>query len=150
MLKVLSSIAVLYEGNINDSDTLEQTMKELVMQTSAINRKPVVVIDVGITEENSLMLKQKGLKEASMNDHFCEHYELELSKKGGTKNYAKVCERIGRLKERCPTANKHYNIEVKLDEKQDKAIDVIWKRTPLKPKSSEGVYFIRTSLFTNR
>lgn len=201
----------IYEGNISDSDTLEQTIEELAEQTSASDRKPVVVIDAGIlTEENSLMLKQKeydyigvsrtklkdytakeaggenikiydkrknpielrlvtkpdcadtymyvkskqkALKEASMNDHFCERYELELnkiqaalSKKGGTKKYAKVCERIGRLKERYPTANKHYSIEVKPDEKQDKAIDVIWKRTPLKPKSSEGIYFIRTSL----
>ncbi|NMA30314.1 MAG: IS1634 family transposase [Candidatus Methanofastidiosa archaeon] len=201
----------IYEGNISDSDTLEQTIEDLATGTSASGRKPLVVIDAGIlTEGNSLMLKQKGydyigvsrtklkdytaketdgentkiydkrknpielrlvtkpgcadtymyvkskqkgLKEASMNDHFCERYELELnniqaalSKKGGTKKYAKVCERIGRLKERYPTANKHYSIEVKPDEKQDKAIDVIWKRTPLKPKSSEGIYFIRTSL----
>ena len=201
----------IYEGNISDSDTLERTIEELAMETSASDRKPVVVIDAGIlTEENCLMLKrkgydyigvsrtklkdytaietegentrvydkrknpielrlvtkpdcadtymyvkskQKGLKEASMNDHFCERYELELNKiqaalnkKGGTKKYGKVCERIGRLKERYPTANKHYSIEVKPDEGQDKAIDVIWERTPLKPKSSEGIYFIRTSL----
>jgi len=201
----------IYRGNISDSDTLEQTIDELAVHTSSSGRKPVIVIDAGIlTEENSLMLKQKqydyigvsrtklkdytaieadgentiiydkrknpielrlvtkpgctdtymyvkskqkALKEASMNDHFCERYELELSniqaalsKKGGTKKYAKVCERIGRLKERYPTANKHYSIEVKPDNKQDKAIDVIWKKNPLKPKSGEGIYFIRTSL----
>ncbi len=97
--------------------------------------------------------QQKAIKEASMNDHFCERYEAELdnikaalTKKGGTKKYERVWERIGRLKERYPTANKHYNIEVKPDDKQEKAIDVIWKKNPLKPKSGEGIYFIRTSL----
>jgi len=201
----------IYQGNISDGDTLEQTIKELALHTSSSGYKPVIVIDAGIiTEENALMLKQKkydyicvnrtkikdytaiepdgqntlifdkkgnpielrlvskpdctdtymyvyskqkGMKEASMNDHFCERYESELdnikavlSKKGGTKKYTKVWERIGRLKERYSTANKHYTIEVEADDKQEKALDVTWKKTPLKPKSSEGIYFIRTSL----
>jgi hypothetical protein len=62
----------------------------------------------------------KAVKESSMNDHFCDRYEEELDnvaraiqKKGGTKLYGKVMERIGRIKERYPTANKHYEIEVK-------------------------------------
>jgi hypothetical protein len=60
----------------------------------------------------------KAVKESSMNDHFCDRYEEELDnvaraihKKGGTKRYGKVMERIGRIKERYPTANKHYEID---------------------------------------
>ena len=97
--------------------------------------------------------QQKALKESSMNDHFSQHYEEDLEnikaalyKKNGTKKLAKVWERIGRLKERYPTANKHYKIEVIPDEKQDKAIAIKWSKNRLKPKSYEGVYFIRTSL----
>jgi hypothetical protein len=97
--------------------------------------------------------QQKAIKEASMNDHFSQRYEEDLEhirealyKKGGTKKLDKVWERIGRLKERYPTANKHYKIEVTPDEKKNKAIDLKWKKTPVKPKSEEGIYFIRTSL----
>ena len=97
--------------------------------------------------------QQKGVKEQSMNDHFCQRYEEELDKigaalhkKGGTKKYEKVWERIGRLKERYPTANKHYHIEVIPDQHQKSAIEIRWKRTQVNPKEGEGVYFIRTSL----
>lgn len=201
----------IYQGNIADSKTLENTIQELSQNSSSTGRKPVIVMDAGIiTEKNTLMLKEKGydyicvnrtklkeykqvetsaetitvydnrenpieikmvekqgcpdtylhvhsqqkaVKEASMNDHFSQHYEEDLEniraaldKKGGTKKLVKVWERIGRLKERYPTANKHYKIEVIPDGQQDKAIDIKWSKTQLKPKSNEGVYFIRTNL----
>lgn len=201
----------IYQGNISDSETLEETIKELSDNTSTTGRKPVIVMDAGIiTEDNATMLKaagydyicvsrtklkdykhvkpeeesvtiydnrdnpmelklvekpgcsdtylyvysqQKAVKEASMNEHFSQRYEeaMEnireaLHKKGGTKKLEKVWERIGRLKERYPTANKHYKIEVLPDDEQEKAIDIKWKKTPVKPKSGEGIYFIRTSL----
>ncbi len=204
----------IYEGNVSDSKTLNNTIDELSVHTSSTGRKPVVVMDAGIiTEENALSLKSKGYdyicvsrtklkdyspvkengadkiisdkngkqiklrlvekqdcsdtymyvrseqkaqKEASMNDHFSQRYEedlenirIALTKKGGTKKLEKVWERIGRLKERYSTANKHYSIEVIPDEKQEKAIDVKWTKNQIKPKDSEGVYFIRTSLTDN-
>jgi hypothetical protein len=95
----------------------------------------------------------KAVKESSMNDHFCDRYEEELDnvaraihKKGGTKRYGKVMERIGRIKERYPTANKHYEIEVK--QQDGITTEVTWKRKgrPVNSKPGEGVYFIRTSL----
>jgi len=97
--------------------------------------------------------QQKAVKEQSMSDHFCQRYEEELDKidaalhkKGGTKKYERVWERIGRLKERYPTANKHYHVEVIPDQHQKNAIEIRWKRTGVKPKEGEGIYFIRTSL----
>lgn len=97
--------------------------------------------------------KKKALKEASMNNRFSERYQEELqnikaalSKKGGIKKLEKVWERIGRLKEKYSTANKYYSIEVTPDEENKNAIDVIWTKNTVKPKESEGVYFIRTSL----
>lgn len=97
--------------------------------------------------------QQKAVKEASMHDHFSQRYEEELKnikqsleKKGGTKRIEKVWERIGRLKERYPTANKHYWISVTPDNENKNAIDVKWGKNQTKPKESQGVYFIRTSI----
>jgi len=97
--------------------------------------------------------EQKAKKELSMDNHFSQCYEEELenikkslAKKGGTKKLEKVWERIGRLKERYPSANKHYEITVKPDNENDKAADIIWKRKALKPRKEHGVYFLRTSL----
>ena len=95
--------------------------------------------------------QMKAKKEMAMNDHFCERYEEELGhiaqaihKKGGTKKYAKVIERIGRIKERYPAANKHYQIDVKQED--GIAVQVIWNKKPSSPSAGEGVYFIRTNL----
>jgi transposase len=93
----------------------------------------------------------KEQKELSMDHHYSLRYEEQLTAisqaihiKGGTKRSEKVWERIGRLKERYPSANKHYRIQVK--ENNGIATQVVWKRLPVKAHKSEGVYFIRTSL----
>lgn len=95
--------------------------------------------------------QMKAMKESSMSDHFSQRYEEELdnvahaiNKKGGTKKYGKVMERIGRIKERYPTANKHYEIEV--TQKGDLAVAVSWKRKALAGPSGEGEYFLRTCI----
>ena len=116
---------------------------------------PIEVCWVKTSGESDQYLRihsqMKAAKETSMNDHFSDRYEEELDtvaraihKKGGTKKYGKVMERIGRIKERYTTANKHYEIEVK--EKDGLATEVLWKRKPQTSQSGEGVYFIRTSL----
>jgi hypothetical protein len=58
-------------------------------------------------------------KEASMRTRFQQRFEQELeraaaalTKKGGTKKYPKVMERIGRLRERYPMTARFYKIEV--------------------------------------
>jgi len=95
--------------------------------------------------------KMKALKESSMNEHFSERYEEELEnlaqsihKKRGTKKYDKVMERIGRIKERYSTANRHYEINVKAE--NNIAVSIQWKRKPVSVGAQEGVYFLRTNL----
>ena len=97
--------------------------------------------------------QQKAVKEASMNNHFSKRYEEDLenikdalNKKGGTKKIEKVWERIGRLKEKYPTANKYYSITVIPDQERKKATDIKWSKNTVTPKQTEGVYFIRTNL----
>ena len=95
--------------------------------------------------------EMKAVKEASMDEHFSERYEEELTnlaasihKKGGTKKHEKVMERIGRIKERYSTANKHY--EIKITAKDGIATEINWSRKPQKSSPNEGIYFLRTSL----
>jgi len=65
-----------------------------------------------------------------------------LNKKYGTKNYAKVIERIGRLKERYRSVAHGYKITVVKDPGTDKAIDIKWSRK--KREKTSGVYCLRT------
>ena len=95
--------------------------------------------------------KMKEVKESSMNDHYSERFEEELKnlslsihKNRGTKKYEKVIERIGRIKERYSTANKHY--EIKVEAKDGIAVNIAWKRKIPKTFSDEGIYFLRTNL----
>ncbi|MCK5137825.1 MAG: IS1634 family transposase, partial [Bacteroidales bacterium] len=97
--------------------------------------------------------QQKAVKEASMNDHFSQRYEQDLErireglhKKGGTKKLDKVWERVGRLKERYPSANKHYNITITPDGENVNAIDLKWSKKTPRTGSSDGVYFVQTNL----
>ncbi len=198
----------IYEGNISDPETLCKTIEELALKTSALKRKPFIVMDAGIaTKDNLLLIKEKGYdylcvtrsklkdytvsqskgglievfdnreqkieiqyvekegqsdkflyvhsyakaeKEASMNSFFSRHFEEELKnmesslhKKGGTKKLEKVYERLGRIKERYPSANKHYKIEIASDGKLATAIT--WKHIEKSPGPTDVVYFLRTS-----
>ncbi len=130
-------------------------MGEKIVHLNDKRNQPIEIRWVEKPDNNDRFLyvhsQMKAVKESAMNDHFCDRYEEELDniahsiyKKGGTKKYAKVLERIGRIKERYPAANKHYKIDV--EEKDGIAVKVTWKRKPLSNAPGEGVYFIRTNL----
>jgi hypothetical protein len=104
----------------------------------------------------------KALKETSMKTAFEQRFEdgLEcitesLTKKSGVKAYDKVCERIGRLKQKYPSAHKRYKIEIeKQVEKQGKkekeiCTTIRWEKiAKLDAQKQEecGVYFLRTNI----
>jgi len=91
-------------------------------------------------------------KEQAMKDRFQRRYEeglaeikAALSKKGGTKRYEKVLERIGRLKERCHGIAQYYELSVS---RQDEIVtDLTWTLTKSEAAESRysGRYYIRTS-----
>lgn len=125
------------------------------------NRKRKIALQRVTVEGNTdtfmyIRSEQKAAKEASMEAHFSGRYERELTglnesiqRKGGVKNITKVYERMGRIKERYPAANKHYSIRV--EKKGDRAIRLTFsRRIPQeKVRASHGVYFIRTTLKLN-
>lgn len=95
----------------------------------------------------------KQAKERSINEQKKTRFEQELNqvktgihKKGGTKQYGKVMERIGRIKERYPMIHKYYRLTVNHDD-NNKATDFHWEIKDIKPKEDpgHGVYFLRTN-----
>ncbi len=70
-----------------------------------------------------------------------------LTKKGCLKNYEKVLEKIGRLKQRYSRISKYYTISVEKEEKGKNAAKITWKQQPA-PETKDtfpGVYCLRTS-----
>ena len=96
-------------------------------------------------------LKQK--KEQSMQDRLQQNFEEQLAhlaksirKKGCTKRYDKVLERIGRLKEKYKQIARYYQIDVQ--ERDGLASRITWNY--LKEQSNQrfsGAYFLRTDRF---
>ena len=92
----------------------------------------------------------------SMRSQFEQRFELELQKiaqsaerKGGTKKAAKVHERIGRARERYPSVQYYYDIEVSLTPDNQTVTAVNWSKNEQRyaqKETSLGLYFLRTSL----
>jgi hypothetical protein len=92
----------------------------------------------------------KELKESSMSTSSMQRFEqgleqvkLGIAKKSGIKKQEKVWERIGRLKERYPSIQQHYNVTIDADEKGI-VTAVNWERKAVENK--DGYYLLRTSL----
>lgn len=96
--------------------------------------------------------RAKGKKEEAIKTLFQERFEegmkainASLTKKGGTKRYCKVLERIGRLREKYATIAHYYEVEVA--EKDGIATKVTWSfaRKEQAQQRFSGSYFLRTS-----
>jgi hypothetical protein len=197
----------IYEGNTADSSTLADIVEQMSHETSAIDRKPIIVLDAGIaTEDNIKLLRNKGYKymcvsrsglnkykadtsstpieiydnkkqsiilrkvkvdnctdnylhvhssakqkkEEGMKGRFTERFEQglqqikeSLGKKGGSKTYAAVWERIGRLKAKYPSIHRYYDIKVARDEKEI-VTELKWEQKNITTK--EGMYLLRTNM----
>jgi len=112
----------------------------------------------------------KALKEKAMKTLFEQRFEDELecikarlTKKSGVKTYEKVLERIGRLKQKYPSAHSRYKIEIEKQSvpvnsksKSGKTKDICaalkWEKIVKLDTQKEqecGVYFLRTCIKTN-
>ncbi len=94
-------------------------------------------------------------QDARAEDHPAERFESALQnladglqKKGTTKRYDKVQQRIGRLKEKYARAAQHYTIDVTRDCASDNATAISWARLekPHSQATHPGVYCLRTNL----
>lgn len=149
-------------SKLKDYQVVSADSKPTVLEDNKGNKIETIAVERGDDDprkdddtDNYLYVRseQKAIKESSMDDHFSQKYEEELDnviagihKKGGTKKIEKVWERIGRIKERYPSANKHYNIEIKQD--NGRAVEIVYSKKQIKTQQNHGVYFLRTSIET--
>jgi len=108
-----------------------------------------------LIEENEVYLycqsEAKQSKEKSMQGRWVQQFEEQLAKvaqsihkKGCTKNYQKVCERVGRLREKYPRISHYYAITV--IEKDGLAVQMNWEYVKKQQADQlfSGSYYLRT------
>jgi len=95
---------------------------------------------------------QREKKEQGIQKLFAKRFEYALEKlasglhkKRTVKNYKKVLERIGRLKEKYSRAAQYYEITVSHDEGTGKATAIEWTRKMAIADTLPGVYCLRTN-----
>ncbi len=99
-------------------------------------------------------LEARAQKEQSMKTRIQKRFEVDLEhlrsgliQKGRIKNYEKVTEKIGRLKEKYKGISSHYDFTIEKEKNGENASSIKWA---LREKKAEdrfsGVYCLRTSL----
>jgi len=137
-------------------DPRDQDHAVLVRETGSNTVSVFRTIDAE-TQETRLYCysDQKAKKEQAIRNRF--HVRLEealdklnagLDKKGTVKNYAKIHERIGRLREKNSRVAQDYRIEVIADDEKNNAIRIDWQREPKSAQKDQhcGVYCLRTNI----
>lgn len=133
----------------------ESEHKVLLKDTPGNRVEAVLVNDEGACEiELYCHSEAKAQKAEAFNTKAAVRYEAELekcllalTKKSGTKNYEKVIEKIGRLKERYRKVAAHYTVEVEREIKEGKpgknACSINWVKELV--KKNPGVYCLRSN-----
>lgn len=97
----------------------------------------------------------KALKESSMKRQFRERFEDELQKakesltrKGGTKRYEKVIERVGRAMQKYPSIARFYKVDYVRDKNDPTLMEgITWEvKVPEQMDADDGIYFLRTNV----
>jgi len=123
------------------------------------NNRDIELVRLQAKNDSEYYLKvtssAKKFTETSMRSLFQQRFEdglkntaASLSKKSGVKRYDKVCERIGRLKQKYPSTHRLYKIDIEKNGK-DICTSVKWEQIPqivLEKEQEAGVYFLRSNL----
>lgn len=178
-----SNLKLIREKGYDYLCVTRSTMKDYILHgdkddtiTVRDNRKQKIALQKVSSSKNDdyylrVESETKKRKERSMNDQFQERFETglkkivaSLTKKGGIKQEDKVHERVGRLKQKYPSIQRHYLIEYEVEVKESqpqskrmgngkqnqeqrvvKAIRWTVKETD-EINQNSGVYFLRTSI----
>lgn len=125
-------------------------------------QRPITLAEVAREEGGDYFLRvnspSKAMTERSMNRQWRERFEAELLKaknalntKGGTKNYDKVVERVGRALGKYPSVSKYYQIDyVRSEEKPEHMADIRWTVNITEEADEQrfGTYFLRTNVLS--
>lgn len=132
----------------------------LVVYLETKSKKEVVLKKILSPDHTDYCLEitseMKAKKEQGMKTQFETRYEEELNKirasltkKGGVKLADKVNQRIGKAKQKYPSAQGRYDIQLSYDEKNKIVTELVWTRIEKKDKDATdnlGKYFVRTSM----
>ena len=124
--------------------------------------RPITLAEVEHEDGGDYFLRvkspSKAITEQSMNRQWRGRFEMELtkarnalSKKGGTKTYDKVVERVGRAMGRYPSVARHYQIDyVRSETNPAHMADIRWtfKVSGEEAEQRFGTYFLRTNVST--
>ena len=129
---------------------------ELIPVEDSKNNVKAALIKNSDTEERWLYCesKAKAAVASKMKESFKKRFEIELKKVAesinkpkGTKQYIKVLEKVGRLKEKHKQISGCYEISVIASKDEKTAVLVEWKEIPEKMEQKlTGHYFLRTNL----
>ena len=124
--------------------------------------RPITLAEVEHEDGGDYFLRvkspSKAITEQSMNRQWRGCFEMKLtkarnalSKKGGTKTYDKVVERVGRALGRYPSVARHYQIDyVRSETNPSHMADIRWtlKVSGEEAEQRFGTYFLRTNVST--
>ena len=95
---------------------------------------------------------QRERKEQGIAELFAKRFEAALEKlaeglhkKGAVKQYKKILERLGRLRQKYSRAAQYYEVRVEQDPASGKATAIRWQRTKPIAETLPGVYCLRTN-----
>lgn len=138
--------------------TVIQDRLTVLLETKSKHFVTLKSIQTNKNTDYYLEVKSEAKKstENGMKNQFEERFEMELQKiyqsihkKGGIKKASKVHQRIGRAKEKYPSVQRYYNIEVSTENTTQNATNLTWSKDAEKyaQKMNEmGIYFLRTNL----
>ena len=140
-------------GKFKDYVAVKQDNKPVMITDKRKSPIELVMVEQQGIEDSLLYVRseRKAQKEVSMHENFTSHFEEGLNqilygiqRKGGTKKVEKVWERIGRLKEKYPSAHRFYDLQAASE--NGIATKLEWKKIIPATRKTEGVYFLRTSV----
>jgi len=127
----------------------------IIVKQTTNNLVKVTLVDNKETNELELYCHSKAKEEKTkqMVNKFTDRFETELlklkeglNKKGYTKQYDKVVEKVGRLKEQYKKVGKLYEISITPDADSKNASNIVWKRLEDQTSSDKtGFYCLRTN-----
>ena len=133
---------------------IPENIEGVIVKEDANNKVTTYLVNNTDSQETELSCHSEAMesKSTDLMDKFKKRFndaltimKNELSKKGGTKKYSKICERIGRLKEKHSKVAQHYVVEAIANETKEFASDITWEHQPKESGKSAGIYCIRTN-----
>ena len=140
-----------------DKERPDESAGAVVVKAEKDNRVIAQRVDDPDNEEVLLYChsEKREKKDRAIRNRFHQRFETELeklnaglSKKGTTKRYEKILERIGRLKQKNTRISQEYDIDVVADDEKKNAIKINWNKLDKanEKDSFSGVYYLRSNV----